>query len=192
MKNLIILLFLSISGFSLNAQEDYKSSLRLDSLEYEYFIGIMEEPPYLTQVTKYPLTGLGSSSVRTKMEVHKYVYDNDSTKYLMQFVQNSYATYDASYLDYNGIIQLVEGIDILKKDLEAIGGVEKDFDSNFIARGKEFKVGYFFAKGKPKWYVVIGRTPIRRTMIEGTFWLEDSFREAKEKIESLMEQDAVK
>ena len=186
MKKLLIALISALSLHFTFAQDDYKSGLKLDSLEYEYLLEIMEEPPYLTQVTKYPLTGLGAASIKTKMEVHKYVYDNDSTHYLMQFVQNSYATYDACYISYKGIVKLVEAINILKKELEAVGGTEKDFDSNSVARGRDFKVGYFFTKGKPKWYVVIGRSAVKRTMLEGTFWLEDSLREAKEKIDNLM------
>ena len=187
MKKCIFFFLFSFYIMPIFAQDDDKSASLLELLEYKLLFELLETPaipPYITQVTKYPLSGLGASGIRTKIEIHKYVYDGEN-KYFMQFLQNSFGAYEACYIGYDGIAKIQEAIEILKKDLEDIGGSEKDFHSNYISRGGNFKVGYYFVKNNPQWYIVVGSSGIR-TSIEGTFWLEEALKEAKTKIESLM------
>ena len=177
-------LFIFSITFALSfAQDEEKAAGLLELLEYKLLFELLDVPPaptYITQVTKYPLAGLGSAGIRTKIEVHKYVLDGEPN-YFMQFLQN----YDACYISYDGIIKLQDALETLKKELSTIGGIEKDFTNNYVSRGSVFKMGYYFFKGQPKWYIVVGESGYR-TSLEGTYWLEESLKEAKEKIESLM------
>ena len=183
-------IILSLLTLSLSfAQDDSKSELLLDLLEFKLLWELLDvppNPPYITQVTKYSLSGLGSAGIRTNIEVHKYVYDGEET-YLMQLLQNSFGAYDACYISYEGISKVQDALQTLKKELEAMSESESNFYSNSISRGGVFRVGYYFVKETPKWYIVVGDSGFR-TSIEGTYWLEEALQEAKDKIESLMQK----
>ncbi len=177
MRNLLLLLLMTISLSAYSQQKDAESQSKMDVFA--------SATGSIVKFTDYNLESLGSAYGIAETRIRMIDAKGESQVFLQITKETKYGDKKAS-IAYEDLLEIIKAMPKLKLDAQSDMTTDANYLENKFVTDDGFQVGYYVSSGKVKWYLVLEKYGSNNTFfLNDVISAENLFNRAKIKMEEL-------
>ncbi len=180
-KTLLLFLALTVSCFTIQAQQDKNPEKQLTKFEeFSSKTGVIVKFVDVSLPNLPVSYSTLQTGIRTIMRGSENAYF-----YRLEEPETSRSVAHIAMIEYSDLVEINKAVSRLVADVDADVAANPDYLENKFKTSDGFEVGYYVSKQKAHWYIKLERYSSSTVFLKNQQDVVDAFKAAQEKIEEL-------